>query len=310
MAQKLHPACRMWSCSFLPGMQYTIYPAGEKDNLQAVCCYCNDALVQGTGKVKGSVLKDHINQHNFRNCNQRLYFSGQRFRQHLQDTHKTHHDGTLFAGWTLLLKASKREKPSIFEPVGAGVVGRVYTDPGVLDGGRMNGDDLLQVHKTNFMDLSETPMRTTRPKRKLRRKASTQTLPEKPRYEVRDSAHIFTRAATIELAYGATASPSPRLHGLLSPRHQPHQHKPGFPVSSLPIDAVNSCPRFYRRRLDASTRNRLYIRDQGDGPLSKNSQQLFRKVPASLFGGLVLHSSMVGATPARMTNAMDIYPLH
>jgi hypothetical protein len=168
-----------------------------------------------------------------------------------------------------------------------------------------------QVPKMNFMDLSETPQRATRPKTKLRRKASTQTMPEKkPEREVRESGQFFTRAATIELAYGANASPSPRLAGLLSPRLQPPGHKPGFPVNSLPIDAVNTAPKFYRRRLDASTRNRLYVRDQDEGPLSKNSQRLFRKVPGSVFGGLVLHSSLVGTTPARMTNSVDIYSLH
>jgi hypothetical protein len=162
----------------------------------------------------------------------------------------------------------------------------------------------------NFMDLSETPQRSTAPKRKLRRKASAQTIPEKGSREVRESTHFFTRAATVEIAYGKTASPSPRLDGLLSPRLQAAPHKPGFPIASLPIDAVNTCPRFYRRRLDASTRNRVYIRDEGDGPLSKNSQKLFRKIPGSLFGGLVLHSSLVGAVPARMTNSIDIYSLH
>jgi hypothetical protein len=75
------------------------------------------------------------------------------------------------------------------------------------------------------------------------------------------------------------------------------------------MDAVNTCPRFYRRRLDASTRNRLYIRDQDDD-LSKNSQKLFRKIPGSLLGGLVLHSSLVGAVPVRMTNSVDVYSLH
>src|SRR5689334_14139729 len=89
MAQQLHPVCSMWSCSFLPGIQYTIYPAGSHSAVEAVCCYCNDTLVRGDGKVKGLVLKDHVVQHNFRSCNQRLYFSGQRYRQHLQDSHKT-----------------------------------------------------------------------------------------------------------------------------------------------------------------------------------------------------------------------------
>ncbi|KAF2787647.1 hypothetical protein K505DRAFT_329528 [Melanomma pulvis-pyrius CBS 109.77] len=296
----------MWSCSFLPGMQYTIYPAGSRSNLEAVCCYCNETLVKGDGKVKGSMLKEHITQHNFRNCNQRLYFSAQRFRQHLQDNHKTNFDGTLFAGWTLLLKSSKKEKAAMFVPVEASVaVRRAYTDPGATAGKAQKKNEVPQVPQMNFMDLSETPQKSTAPKRRLHRKASSQTMPEKaPTREIRNSAQIFTRAATVDLTYGGGGSlPS-------SPKNKPHEHRHGFPISSLPMDAVNTCPRFYRRRLDASTRNRLYMRDQNEGPLSKNSQRLFRKVPGSAFGGLVLHSSLVGAVPARLTNSVDVYSLH
>lgn len=315
-AQNLHPMCTMWSCSFLPGMQYTIYPSGYRPDLEAVCCYCNETLVRGSGKVKGAVLKEHITMHNFRNCNQRLYFSGQRFRQHLQDNHKTNFDGTLFAGWTLLLKSSRKQRPAIFEAVDASAIRRAYTDPSASrskqESKKKKGKEELQTPKMNFMDFSETPQTSSAPKRKLRRKASTQTMPDKPGREVRDSTNFFTRAATIDLVYGESASPSPRMgpNGVLGAKHPAPQHRAGFPVASHPVDAVNSCPKFYRRRLDASTRNRLYIRDESDGPLSKNSQRLFRKVPASAFGGLVLHSSLVGATPARLTNSVDIYSLH
>ncbi|KAF2636360.1 hypothetical protein P280DRAFT_473199 [Massarina eburnea CBS 473.64] len=307
----------MWSCSFLPGMQYTIYPSGPKTDLEAVCCYCNETLVRGNGKVKGAVLKDHVIQHNFRNCNQRLYFSGQRFRQHLQDSHKTNHDATLFAGWTLLLKSCKKVRPSVFETLEAIAVRRAYTDPssgGVGQSSKKTEKDKKGLEppmpKMNFMDLSaETPQKT--PKRKIRRKASTQTMPEQQNdIEVRSSSHFFTRAATIDLAYGTSASPSPRNRSS-PPRYLPPQHKPGYPVSSHPVDAASSCPRFYRRRLDASTRNRLYVRDEEEtGPLSKNSQRLFRGVDGSVFGGLVLHSSLVAGVGARMTNGVDVYCLH
>ena len=311
MAQKLHPLCAMWSCSFLPGLPYTIYPTGSGENIKASCCYCNDSLVRGAGKVRGSLLKEHINQHNFRSCNQRLYFSAQRYRQHLQDSHKTNYDGTLSAGWTLLLKSSKKEKPSLFEPIPtSAAVQRAYTDPGLVGEKKQKREAVPSLQRMNFMDLSETPSKSVIPRKKLQRKDSAQTLPDKPVQEIRNSTHFFTRAATIELTYSAADSPSPGLHGLLSPKLQPPQHKPGFPISSLPIDAVNSCPRFYRRRLDASTRNRLYVRDSNDGPLSKNSQKLFRKMPGSLVGGLILHSSLVAAVPVKMTNSVDIYTLH
>lgn len=300
-------------------MQYTIYPSGTRESLEAVCCYCNETLVKGNGKVKGAVLKEHVNQHNFRNCNQRLYFSGQRFRQHLQDNHRTNYDGTLFAGWTLLLKSSKREKPAVFEAIDPTLMRRAYTDPSSASSkhhhgsssSKKNNKEAPQSPKMNFMDFSETPQTSSVQKKKLKRKPSAQTLPGKPTREMRDSTNFFTRAATIDLAYGELASPSPRLGATkTSSKHAKAHHKPGFPVCSHPVDAVNTCLKFYRRRLDASTRNRLYICDDAEGPLSKNSQRLFRKVPASAFGGLVLHSSLVGATPARMTNSVDIYSLH
>ncbi|KAF2730045.1 hypothetical protein EJ04DRAFT_54742 [Polyplosphaeria fusca] len=317
IAMKTHPYCTMWSCSFLPGMQYSIYPSGTRTNLEALCCYCNVTLVKGAGKVKGSVLKEHINQHNFRNCNQRLYFSAQRFRQHLQDSHKTNYDGTLMAGWMLLMKSSKKDKRSVFEAVDPVAVRRANTDPTLEAAKRQEAvEPMPHFSKMNFMDLSETPGRESiGSRRRLRRKESTQSVPEKAALlspEMRESGHFFTRSSTIDLAYGQKASPSPRmaLGGLLSPKNKVHQHKAGYPISSLPTDAINTCPRFYRRRLDGSTRNRVYIREQDESLLSKNSQRLFRKLPGSAFGGLVLHSSLVGTTPARMTNSIDIYPLH
>ncbi|KAF2013544.1 hypothetical protein BU24DRAFT_424542 [Aaosphaeria arxii CBS 175.79] len=165
------------------------------------------------------------------------------------------------------------------------------------------------------MDLSETPLRPTAPRKRLRRKASNQSLPapSSGAREIRSSKHFFTRAATIDLAYGTNASSSPSHTTNPSPgtSSQHTHHRPGFPLHSLPIDAVTFRPVFYRRRLDASTRNRIYVRDEAvDGPLSKNSQRLFRRVEKGAFGGLVLHSSMVGASVARMTNSVDVYCLH
>jgi hypothetical protein len=271
--------------------------------------------VKGNGKVKGTALKEHVAQHNFRQCNQRLYFSGQRFRQHLQDSHHTKHDFTLFAGWALLLKSSKRDKAALFRQVDATSIRRAYTDPSITatkQQGKKVAAAPPSMPKMNFMDFSETVDTAMAPRKKLQRKASAHTIAEKPEREVRDSSHFFTRATTMDLAYGEAFSPSSRLAttGMLPPNSVPSHHRPGYPVASHPVDAVNSCPKFFRRRLDASTRNRLYIRDEVDGPLSKNSQRLFKKVPASAFGGLVLHSSLVGATPARLTNAVDVYSLH
>lgn len=183
----------MWSCSFLPGMQYTIYPAGSYTEVEAVCCYCNDTLVHGDGKVKGAVLKDHIVQHNFRKCNQRLYFSGQRFRQHLQDSHKTTFDATLFAGWTLLLKSSRKDKPSVFEQIEPTIgARRINTDPG-LTRKKSSRKAEPQTMPSNFMDLTETPERAE--PTKLRRKASLQIKTEKPAQEIRDSTQFFTKCA-------------------------------------------------------------------------------------------------------------------
>ncbi|KAF2869533.1 hypothetical protein BDV95DRAFT_596522 [Massariosphaeria phaeospora] len=297
VAQKLHPVCKMWSCSFLQGMQYTIYPAGTREALEAACCYCNDTLVRGAGKVKGSVLKEHINQHNFRKCSQRLYFSGQRFRQHLQDSHKANFDGTLSAGWTLLLKSSKKEKPPMFDPIDPSVtaVRRTYTDPASSDSTpahKKKDSKAVNVYRTNFMDLSVTEA-TPRPPtpKKLRRKASAQAIPDPKQHS---PPPIPT---TLDFAPNAPIPSSPRTSSThttpLSPSPTPApppRHRPGFPVSSLPCDAVAQCPLFYRRRLDASTRNRLYMRDREAGMLSKKTQKMYRRVPGSLLGG-ALHNN-------------------
>jgi hypothetical protein len=305
----------MWSCSFLPGLQYTIYPSGPPTDLKAMCCYCNETLVRGNGKVKGTALKEHVSRHSFRQCNQRLYFSGQRFRQHLQDSHKTNHDFALFAGWVLLLKSSKREKRALFKQVDVASIRRVYTDPSSATNkrGKHTEAPAPSIPKMNFMDFSETTNASTvpMPRKRLQRKASAHTIAEDVKRETRDSSHFFTCTATMDFAYGEAASPASRLAlGILPPGSVAPHHRHGYPVASHPVDAVIPNPKFYRRRLDASTRNRLYIRDEADGPLSKSSQRLFKKVPASAFGGLVLHTSLVGAALARLTNAVDVYSLH
>ena len=307
MAQELHPTCTMWSCSFLPGMQYTIYPTGTQRKLEAVCCYCNDTFAQGAeGKVNGAILKEHLIQHNFRTCNQRLYYSGQRYRQHLQDSHKASYDSTLFAGWTLLLKSSRKEKPSVFRQIAAKAPnGRSNTDPGVASKKKEKkpkpSKDRVQDVPTNFMELTEIPQRIE--PNKLRRKPSVLTIPEKTAQEIRASTQFFTRSATIDFAGEATILPPPRAGVTTLPSSRSKSGR------SLPVHHGTTCPTFYRRRLDASTRNRLYLRE-GDEPLSNNSQQLFRRIPGSVLGGLVLHSSLTAAVPARLTNSVDIYALH
>jgi hypothetical protein len=291
VAQKLHPTCAMWSCSFLPGLRYTIYPTGSQSKPEAVCCYCNDALVQGEeGKVNGALLKEHMTQHNFRACNQTLYFSGQRFRQHLQDSHKSSYDSTLFAGWTLLLKSSRRDKPSRFEQIEAkGPSRRSNTDPGVAmskskSKQKKKSGEKVEAVPTNFMEFTEIPQRTE--PNKLRRKQSI------PGEESRPSTQFFDRSATTEFGdIGETLAAS--------------ISKPTKSSAS----GTPTCPTFYRRRLDASTRNRIYLHED-DEPLNNSSQQLLRRIPGSVLGGLILHSSLAAAVPALMTNCVDIYPLH
>lgn len=292
----------MWSCSFLPGMQYTIYPSGSDENLEAVCCYCNQGFSKGNGKVKGAVLKAHISSHNFRNCNQRLYFSAQQFRQHLQDSHRINYDGTLFAGWTLLLKSSKKERTAVFDSVDVRPK-RAYTDPEMM-ARKHQAKEMSEVPelKTSFMDFSETPH--SAPKKKIRRKASTQTMPDAPNEAVRDSTIEFRRAATIDFARGGAGHDSARA----APIHA--RHKSNDAMLAHAVNAGTPNLQFFRRRLDGSARNRLYVHSETKGPLAKSSQKLFRKLPASTFGSLVLHSSLLAATPARLTNSVDVYMLH
>ncbi|PVI08091.1 hypothetical protein DM02DRAFT_648154 [Periconia macrospinosa] len=349
-AQKLHPVCTMWSCSFLPGMQHTIYPAGVVEDLEAVCCYCNESLVRGTGRVKGAVLKDHIAQHNFRNCSQRLYFSGQRFRQHLQDSHRTNNDATLFAGWTLLVKTCKKTLPSVFDPIDATptALRRALTDPSntttsttTFPARKKEKHDskplppLPPPPKLNFMDLTPStplPSPPLPPPRKLRRKSSIHTVRSSIDAELsRPSLSIFSsRAASIDVVrHNIPPShppsmpppppppPPPPVQQL--PTHNPNQQqqqqqhrdtKSHFPTTSPPVDAAHTCPRFYRKKMDASMRNRLFVREEADGPLGKGLAKGYRKVPGGLFGGLVLRSSLIAGAPVRLMNGVDVYGLH
>ena len=286
-------------------MQYTIYPSGSRPDLEAVCCYCNDSLSRGSGKVKGPVLRDHLNLHNFRHCKQKLYFSAQQFRQHLQENHKANYDGTLFAGWTLLLKSSEQSKTAVFEAVDAANLQRSYTDPkhaGIKEQGRVK--KVSSEPKLNFMDFSET---TSTERKKLHRKPSAQTMPDTLADEVRDSTVFLTRAATIDVMPSIVAQPS--RHGYPTSTKQEQRRRWHRRAGSHVCDMASPRFRFYRRRLDASTRNRLYIRDEAEGPLTQRSQKTFRKISAGAFGGLVLHSSLVAVTPARLTNSIDIYSL-
>ncbi|KAF1839963.1 uncharacterized protein K460DRAFT_371926 [Cucurbitaria berberidis CBS 394.84] len=117
---------------------------------------------------------------------------------------------------------------------------------------------------------------------------------------MRGSSPFFTRSATFDfVAHGPRVAASGDSSA---------KSKPSNGTISMPVDVINTCPKFYRRRLDASTRNRIYLRERDD-LLSKNSQYLYRQIPGSIFGGLILHSSMVGAIPARLTNSVDIYSL-
>jgi hypothetical protein len=267
----------MWSCSFHPSLRFTIYPNGTPRKPEAACCYCNDPLVQEEGKVNGVLLKEHMAQHNFRACSQALFFSGQTFRQHLQDDHKTTQDSTLFAGWALLLKASRQDKPSVFMPAETKVPSRrMNTESSVVKTKeKTKKGDKEQVAPTNFMEFTEIPQRIE--PNKLRRK---QSMPDE---DSRPAMQFFERSAPHDA--------KSRLKTITSSKY-------GTPI----------CPAFYRRRLDASTRNRLYMCEE-DGALAGDTRQVFRRVQGGVLGGLVLHSSLVASVPALMTNCVDVYEL-
>jgi hypothetical protein len=288
-----------------------MYPSRSLNRTDAICCYCSDPLILSTdGKVNGARLKEHMTQHNFRACKQTLYFSGQRFRQHLQDSHRASYDSTLFGGWTLLLKSCRRKTPSLFRQVEVKVAGRRSTTdaPGLpmsktsdnekmkqdKDSDRHGDQSKVQNTPTNFMELTEIPYRTE--PNKLRRKQSGVSTPEQTDGEPRPSLQFFARSATADFTIAkeepmATSKP-----------------KPSKCIVWPSASGAPTCPTFYRRRLDASTRNRLFMGVE-DEALSDDSQHLFRKMQGSVLGGLILHSSLVAAVPALMTNCMDVYPL-
>jgi hypothetical protein len=244
-------------------------------------------------------------QHNFRACNQTLYFSGQKFRQHLQDSHRVSYDSTLFGGWTLLLKSSRRKTPSLFQPTGVKPFGRRSIETSSLATSSTKGKSKKEDHKrkdsgrdnplntpTNFMEFTEIPHRTE--PNKLRRKQSSI---DKTEPESRPSLQFFARSATADFAIALDGAPPP-----------PVKKKPAKCVAAPTASGAPTCPTFYRRRLDASTRNRLFM-DGGKEELSGDAQHLFRRVQGSVMGGLVLHSSLVAAVPALMTNCVDVYEM-
>lgn len=211
MARTLHATCTMWSCSFLPGLQYTIYPDKSRLQREALCCYCNDTLSKTTnGKVDGALLEKHMAQHNFRTCKQTLFFSGQRFHQHLQDSHRSLHGSTLFAGWTLLLRSSRKDVPSIFQQIDKKSNRHHAKTNSDLGGGKHKSNKIQQESEEdqsryddampmNFMELTETPQRMDL--RKLRRKQSAVTISKQSEEEeARPPPQLFARSMINEFA--------------------------------------------------------------------------------------------------------------
>jgi hypothetical protein len=291
-----------------------MYPSGSPRHREAICCYCNDLLAQSAdGKVNGTLLKEHMAQHNFRTCNQMLYFSGQQFRQHLHDSHRTSFDGTLFGGWTLLLKSSRRKAPSLFRQVEVKATGRHSTsDPSWMISDTIEDKKTKKDKKkkkkrndsavnnivntpTNFMEWTELPQRVE--PNKLRRKQSSVTIPDTAEGTPRPSLQCFSpRSATADVAMPNEQLPLP-----LKP-------KPEKCIVYPSATGAPEVPSFYRRRLDASNRNRIYI-DVDEEPASGDAKQVFRRMEGSVLGGLVLHTSLIAAVPALMTNSVDIYSL-
>jgi hypothetical protein len=299
-AQELHATCAMWSCSFLPGLQYTIHSTGAKGHIETVCCFCNNTLAHGAeGKVNSADLKGHMLQHNFRACGQKLYFSTQRFRQHLQDSHNISHDGTLFAGWTLLLKSCRKERPSVFGQLSVRTThGRPSVDTDAMDPAAkaISGNEQSPTIPMSFMDLSDAPQRTE--PNKLRRKPSMYPAADHTAQEPRVSTQSFAR---LNIAEGSLPRPS------RFPRYNALKEKPE--ASALPsLRGETICPTFYRKRLDASMRNRLYVAD-GDQTLSNVSQHHYMKMSGSACGSLIMYSSLAAAIPVRLTNSVDVYTL-
>jgi len=304
-AQELHPGCTMWSCSFLPSLQFTMFPDKSRARREVVCCYCNDPLARSSeGKINGATLKDHMARHNFRACNQTLYFSGQSFRQHLQDSHRLSLDGTLFSGWTLLLKSCRKVMPSVFEQVDkkaghnhsksdleSSSDRKKFKKTDEHDSTEMKSPHSNTTAPMSFMDLTDPPQRPEPPK-KLRRKQSAMNDPRQ-----------------------SGEGPRPSLSQLRSPNFTvpsddggpPKPDKcPAYPSAS----GVPTCPSFFRKRFDASSRNRLYFGVVPDEDKeSDEGQHMLRKLQGGVFGGLILHSSLIASVPALMTNCVDVYPV-
>jgi hypothetical protein len=285
-AREVHSTCIMWSCSFLPSLRYTMYPSGSMRHSEALCCYCNEPLRSSSdGIVNGGHLEEHMAQHNYRACDQTLYFTGQQFRQHLQDFHRSSHDSTLFAGWTLFLKSCQREVSAVFQPVNRTIISRSsmtgsdaifqegnhkQTEKRKQDDERNESQNVLAV-PDSFMDLTETSQRTE--PNKLRRKQSSVAIPKQSGEVSRPSVQFFSRSPPTDFA-SDTVSP------IIPSRPTPEKC-----TLSLTANGAPSRTAFYRKRFDASNRNQIYM--AADEAVPEDSQQVFRKLPGSVFGGLI-----------------------
>ncbi|KAF1969845.1 hypothetical protein BU23DRAFT_230975 [Bimuria novae-zelandiae CBS 107.79] len=186
-ALELHPLCLTWSYSFLPGI------------LEAVCSYCDESLARGNEKVKGTTLRDHIDAHNFRICNQTLCFSAQQFRRHLQGNLKANYDGTFFAGWTLLMKSSEQRKTAVFEAVEGVSSWRVHTDPEAAFATRQRQkSDRVPEARLKFIDLSKRPHTSSAPRKRIRRKPSAHAMME-AHYRYAHNSTVFRTLPVLRL---------------------------------------------------------------------------------------------------------------
>ncbi|KAF2831400.1 hypothetical protein CC86DRAFT_281953 [Ophiobolus disseminans] len=204
-----------------------------------------------------------------------------------------------------MLKSCRKQRPSVFRQMAVKTPARrSNTDPVITTKKRKtkSNKEYVQVVPTNFMDLELTGLPQRDEPNRLRRKPSTMSIPEKQAPEIRASTRFFARSATTDFAGARSPHAGVPIRSSSGPKSKRS-------TTSLPTQNGATYPTFYRRRLDASTRNRVYLRHD-DEALSSNSQQLFRRIPGSVLGGLILHSSLVVAVPARLTNSVDIYTLH
>ncbi|OCL11694.1 hypothetical protein AOQ84DRAFT_386650 [Glonium stellatum] len=111
-AQRRHPCCKLFSCSFLPDPE-SIFAFGAMPH-EKYCRLC-DFEIDCSHENAGHLIQKHAKAHKYRKCDQRIYYSFGSFWDHLGWFH--FHGGSPCLRGEQVVSSWTQVKPAVFEPV-------------------------------------------------------------------------------------------------------------------------------------------------------------------------------------------------